>query len=248
MGFYVPGLMKVYKLRTVVLQLFKMVLLICRVRTEIKHTVYRIQGKEGYDQQDYGNTSTRSVLAYNHNDSSLDGGLNRINVGISTSTTSRSTSKSSSMGLFRPDGYLAGQHSLPRNGYATSPGNGYAHATSPGNGYATSPGNGYATPVKEGFPGSHPTSPHETYPPPQPNPDEPPLYSSLGSTGMGTVIFIMKHAIQLGEVWVKLANCKGSYNHLSTILLILYIHFGNMVSLRLYILSYLVGIQGEFMI
>ena len=51
----------------------------------------------------------RSALAY-HNDSSLDGGLNRMNVGISTtSTTSRSTSKSSG-GLYRPDGYLG--HSM----------------------------------------------------------------------------------------------------------------------------------------
>ena len=48
----------------------------------------------------------RSALAYNHNDSSLDGGLNRMNVGISTtSTTSRSTSKSSGA-IYRPEGYL----------------------------------------------------------------------------------------------------------------------------------------------
>ena len=43
----------------------------------------------------YFTFQTRSALAY-HNESSLEGGLNRMNVGISTnSTTSRSTSKSS---------------------------------------------------------------------------------------------------------------------------------------------------------
>lgn len=47
----------------------------------------------------------RSALAY-HNDSSIDGALNRFNVGVSTtSSASQSTSKSSGA-LYRPEGYL----------------------------------------------------------------------------------------------------------------------------------------------
>lgn len=56
----------------------------------------------------------RSVLAYHH-DSSIDGGLNHTNVGVSTtSTTSRSTSKSSG-GIYRPDGYLNHSSSTSNN-------------------------------------------------------------------------------------------------------------------------------------
>ena len=49
----------------------------------------------------------RSALSYLQNDSSLEGGLSRVNIGISTSsTTSRSTSKSGRGGLYHPEGYL----------------------------------------------------------------------------------------------------------------------------------------------
>ena len=37
----------------------------------------------------------RSALAYHQNDSSLEGGLNRMNVGISTTSTTSRSSKSS---------------------------------------------------------------------------------------------------------------------------------------------------------
>ena len=46
------------------------------------------------------------MLSYHRGDSSLEGGLNRLNIGVSTtSSTSQSTSKSSG-GMYHPDGYL----------------------------------------------------------------------------------------------------------------------------------------------
>ena len=80
-----------------------------QMRQEIKNSWGRCRGKKGFD-DDLSATRTtvlsRSALAYHH-DSSIDGGLNRINIGISTtSTTSRSTSKTGSSGAYRADGYL----------------------------------------------------------------------------------------------------------------------------------------------
>ncbi|XP_013421944.1 cadherin EGF LAG seven-pass G-type receptor 2-like isoform X1 [Lingula anatina] len=78
------------------------------VRKEMRRTWAKITGQK-FDDSLSGTRTTmlsRSALAYAH-DSSLEGGLNRMNIGISTtSTTSRSTSKTSSGGLYRPDGYL----------------------------------------------------------------------------------------------------------------------------------------------
>ncbi|XP_064633793.1 cadherin EGF LAG seven-pass G-type receptor 2-like isoform X2 [Lineus longissimus] len=80
-----------------------------RARWELKRTWAICQGEKEEDlDDDLANTRTttlsRSALAY-HQDSSIHDGLSRINMGISTtSTTSRSTSKTSSGG-YKPDGF-----------------------------------------------------------------------------------------------------------------------------------------------
>ncbi|KAK2186145.1 hypothetical protein NP493_212g03054 [Ridgeia piscesae] len=85
------------------------VLLSKNVRREVKYAVYRLQGRKGYEDSaspTRNSMLSRSALSYHQNDSSLEGGLSRVNVGISTtSTTSRSTSKSGG-GLYHPDPYL----------------------------------------------------------------------------------------------------------------------------------------------
>ena len=79
-------------------------------RLELRYVWGKLRGKKTLDDSINPVTArNRSALAYHHNDSSLEGGLFRANVGVSTnSTTSRSTDKSGN-GIYRPDGYL--QHS-----------------------------------------------------------------------------------------------------------------------------------------
>ncbi|XP_046355288.2 cadherin EGF LAG seven-pass G-type receptor 1-like isoform X1 [Haliotis rufescens] len=84
------------------------VLLNAKVRFQIKRAWYRIQGKKlEIDENLAGTRSTmlsRSALAYRH-DSSNDGGLHRVNIGISTTSTTSRSSKSS--GTFhKGDDYL----------------------------------------------------------------------------------------------------------------------------------------------
>ncbi|CAH1784160.1 unnamed protein product [Owenia fusiformis] len=75
-----------------------------RVRRELHHSWLLCRGKPGIDDTLDNTHVTRSAMAYT-NDSSLDGGLHRINIGMSTtSTTSRSTSKT---GSSREGRYLA---------------------------------------------------------------------------------------------------------------------------------------------
>jgi len=59
----------------------------------------------------------RSALAY-HNDS-LDGGLSRLQVGVSATSSSQSTSKSSGA-LYRPEGYLHTTSSTSTSGNVPS--------------------------------------------------------------------------------------------------------------------------------
>uniref|UniRef100_K1PF79 Cadherin EGF LAG seven-pass G-type receptor 1 n=1 Tax=Magallana gigas TaxID=29159 RepID=K1PF79_MAGGI len=79
-----------------------------KVRYNLKKQWYKMQGKKmDPDDSMVGSrpSISRSALAYRR-DSSIDGYINRTNVGISTtSTTSRSTSKSSG-GLYKGDDYL----------------------------------------------------------------------------------------------------------------------------------------------
>ncbi|CAI9730365.1 cadherin EGF LAG seven-pass G-type receptor 2 isoform X1 [Octopus vulgaris] len=94
------------------------------VRFEIKRVWYKFKGKKlELDEALGGTRSTmlsRSALAY-RNDSSMDGGLNRMNIGISTtSTTSRSTSKTSSGGLYKGDDYMRSTNSSTTSGHAPS--------------------------------------------------------------------------------------------------------------------------------
>ena len=78
-------------------------------RKDLKYTMQKLQGKKDLDDSISGTRTSmlsRSALAYNHhNDSSLDGGLNKLhNVGISTtSTTSRSTTDNSKGAAYRVD-------------------------------------------------------------------------------------------------------------------------------------------------
>ncbi|XP_060555146.1 cadherin EGF LAG seven-pass G-type receptor 2-like isoform X2 [Ruditapes philippinarum] len=79
-----------------------------KVRHELKKLWYRLRGQKLDLDDNIGGTRSslysRSALAYRND--SCDGGLARINVGISTtSTTSRSTSKSSG-GLYKGEDYL----------------------------------------------------------------------------------------------------------------------------------------------
>ncbi|XP_062576129.1 cadherin EGF LAG seven-pass G-type receptor 2-like isoform X1 [Saccostrea cucullata] len=79
-----------------------------KVRYNLKKQWYKMQGKKlDPDDSVVGSrpSISRSALAYRR-DSSIDGYINRTNVGISTtSTTSRSTSKSSG-GLYKGEDYL----------------------------------------------------------------------------------------------------------------------------------------------
>lgn len=83
-------------------------------RKDLKYTLQKLQGKKDLDDSISGTRTSmlsRSALAYNHhNDSSLDGGLNRLHhttVGISTtSTTSRSTTDNSKSGAYRGEGVI----------------------------------------------------------------------------------------------------------------------------------------------
>ncbi|KAL4226126.1 Cadherin EGF LAG seven-pass G-type receptor 2 [Mactra antiquata] len=84
------------------------IVLNAKVRYELKKLWYRIRGQKlDLDENIAGTRSSvysRSALAYRND--TCDSGLARINVGISTtSTTSRSTSKSSG-GLYKGDDYL----------------------------------------------------------------------------------------------------------------------------------------------
>ncbi|KAK3103496.1 hypothetical protein FSP39_019621 [Pinctada imbricata] len=77
-----------------------------RVRFHLKKQWYKMQGKKLENQDGLASrpSVSRSALAYRRD--SIDGYINRTNVGISTtSTTSRSTSKSSG-GLFKGEDYL----------------------------------------------------------------------------------------------------------------------------------------------
>nr|AHY88472.1 fmi [Terebratalia transversa] len=100
-------LFAIFNALTGILILFAHVLLNKWVRAEMVKILTGNKGMNDGLMAPRNNMLSRSALAYAH-DSSLEGGLNRFhNIGISTtSTTSRSTSKASSGGLYRPDGYL----------------------------------------------------------------------------------------------------------------------------------------------
>ncbi|XP_053377924.1 cadherin EGF LAG seven-pass G-type receptor 1-like isoform X2 [Mercenaria mercenaria] len=101
----------IYALLCLALGVFVFIMYIivnAQVRREIKKFWYRIRGQKLDLDDNIGGTRSslysRSALAYRND--SCDGGLARINVGISTtSTTSRSTSKSSG-GLYKGEEYL----------------------------------------------------------------------------------------------------------------------------------------------
>lgn len=95
-----------------------------QVQLEIKRVWYKLKGKKLEMDEALGGTRStmlsRSALAY-RNDSSVDGGLHRMNIGISTtSTTSRSTSKTSSGGLYKGDDYMRSTNSSTTSGHAPS--------------------------------------------------------------------------------------------------------------------------------
>ncbi|ESO95836.1 hypothetical protein LOTGIDRAFT_231995 [Lottia gigantea] len=98
------------------------ILLQRKVRLQLKKAWYRIRGKKlDIDENLAGTRSTvvsRSALAYRH-ESFSDSGLHRINIGISTtSTTSQSTSKSSGI---RKDTYLRSTSSSTSGHVPTGP-------------------------------------------------------------------------------------------------------------------------------